>query len=210
MAVSLKKNESVSLSKAVEELANLTIGLGWDVAKRGHNIDCDSSVIVLTGNNKPKSKGLLGGLFKKAEEDTGVGTLQRTSDVVYFGNRRHSSGCIYHNGDNLTGAGDGDDEQINVNLNDMPADVKRLVVVVNIYACRSRGQHFGMIDNCYARIVDNGTRKEICRYNLSEDYSGKTAMILGELYRENNEWHFKAIGEGTTDTDIKSLASRYE
>lgn len=201
MAVSLRKNEVCNLSKEVRELTKVTVGLGWDVAKRGHSIDCDSSVIVLTES----SKGMFGLLKKNTEAK-----LNSKKDIVYFGNKRHESGCIVHNGDNLTGAGDGDDEQININLKNMPEEVKKLTVVVNIYACRSRGQHFGMIDNCYARIVDDGTGKEICRYNLSDDYSGMTAMILGELYRENGEWHFEAIGKGTKDADIMELAARFQ
>lgn len=203
MAVSLTKGDKVNLSKEVEKLANVTVGLGWDMAKRGYNIDCDSSVFLLTGGG---SKSGFLGLFKGNDG----AKLRRKSDIVYYGNQRHTSGCVLHHGDNLTGEGDGDDEQISINLKNMPKDVERIVIVINIYACRSRGQHFGMIKNCYARIVDDATRKEICRYNLSDNYDGDTAMIVGEFYRENDEWHFEAVGKGTKDGDISSLAHRYE
>lgn len=198
MAVSLKKGEKVNLSKAVERLAKVTVGLGWDMATRGSNIDCDASVFAL----RTKKTGFFGRTTEK---------LCNSKDIVYYGNKMHSSGCIKHHGDNLTGEGDGDDEQITINLKDMPEDITRIVVVINIYACRSRGQHFGMIKNCFARVVDNGTNQEICRYNLSNgEYDKETAMVVCELYRENGEWNFEAIGKGTRDGDIPSLAKRYE
>lgn len=198
MAVSLTKGEKVNLSKAVESLAKVTVGLGWDMATRGHNVDCDASVFVL----RTKKSGFFG---KEAEK------LTDDRDVIYFGNRNHSSGCIKHHGDNLTGAGDGDDEQITIDLKNMPEDITRLVVVINIYNCKSRGQNFGMIKNCFARVVDNGVSKEICRYNLSNgEYDSATAMVVCEFYKENGEWHFGAVGEGTKDGDISSLARRYK
>lgn len=217
MAVSLKKGEKVNLSKAVEKLANVTVGLGWDMAENGNSIDCDSSVFVLRQSTKIKDKIVKGGflnLFHKTEhESVKVDALKRSDDIVYYGNLTHSTGCIKHRGDNLVG-GTGkrnDDEQIAINLKDMPDAAKRLVVVVNIYNCKPRRQHFGMVKNCYARIVDDATKEEICRYNLTDNYNGKTALIVGELYRdENGEWQFKAIGEGTNDGSISELAERYK
>lgn len=212
MSVSLVKGDKVNLSKEVEKLTKVTVGLGWDMANRGSNIDCDSSVFVLT-TEKPVEKKSFLGIFKKAVESGDENAVLRSgADIIYYGHLEHSNGCIKHRGDNLVG-GSGkrnDDEQIAINLKNMPEDVKKLVVVVNIYSCRSRSQHFGMIKNCYARIVDDGTQKEICKFNLTDDYSGSTALVLGELYRNGEEWEFKAVGKGTKDTDIESLSKRYK
>lgn len=189
MSISLSKGQKISLSKEVDGLSKVVVGLGWDAAKKGlfggtPNIDCDASAIALDSKGRYKS-------------------------VAYFGQRSIAQGCIKHHGDNLTGAGDGDDEQITVNLADMPSDVEKVVFVVNIYACSSRKQDFGMIKNAFIRLVDASTKKEICKYNLSENYSGKTAMIFGEVYKHNGEWKFNAMGQGTTDTSITELVDRY-
>lgn len=217
MAVSLTKGQKVNLSKAVEKLANVTVGLGWDMAQSGSRIDCDSSVFVLRESTKRISKKVksgLFGLFSKVETDEVTEcSLTRSDDIIYYGNLAHDSGCVKHRGDNLVG-GKGkrnDDEQIAIDLKKMPPDIKKLVVVVNIYNCRVKGQHFGMIKNCYARIVDDATKEEICRYNLTDGYDKCTALIVGELYRdENDEWQFKAIGEGTQDGSISDMAKRYK
>lgn len=179
MAVSLTKGQKVNLSKAVEKLANVTVGLGWDMAQNGNSIDCDSSVFVLRESTKQISKKIKSGLFgifsKTKTEEVAECGLTRSDDIVYYGNLTHDSGCIKHRGDNLVG-GTGkrnDDEQIAIDLKKMPEDIKKLVVAVNIYNCRVRGQHFGMIKNCYTRIVDDATKEEICRYNLTDDYKWK-------------------------------------
>lgn len=112
-------------------------------------------------------------------------------------------------GDNLTGAGDGDDEQIVVDLSRLPQEYDRIVLVVNIYQALQRKQHFGMIENAFIRLVDGKTNREMCKYNLTENYSGMTAMIFGEVYRHNGEWKFNAIGQGTNDPGIGQLAQRY-
>ena len=196
MSVSLQKGQKVSLSKENAGLANVMIGLGWDeaqptsrgfFAKKPKPIDCDASVILLQ-NGKFVDKG----------------------DLVYFGNLRHKSGTVQHMGDNLTGEGDGDDEQILVDLSKVPAVYDRLVVVVNIYQAVQRGQQFGMIRNAFIRLVDGKTNREMCRYNLTDDYNGMTAMIFGEVYRHNGEWKFNAIGQGTTDPGLGELVSRYQ
>ena len=129
---------------------------------------------------------------------------------MYFGNLRHSSGAIVHQGDNLTGAGEGDDEQVMVDLPKIPANVDKLVFTVNIYDANVRHQHFGMIRNAFIRIVDTESGKEMCRFNLSEDYSGRTGMIVGEIYRHNGEWKFNPVGEGVTDASrLDSLVRLY-
>ena len=150
------------------------------------DIDCDASAIMLKD-----------------------GKLRGSKDIVYFRNLKHSSGTVQHMGDNLTGAGDGDDEQIFIDLASVPADYDKIVIVVNIYQAASRNQHFGMIKNAYVRIIDQRNNSEICRYNLTEDYSGQLAMIFGEVYRHNGEWKFNAIGQGTQDHGIDDLAKRY-
>lgn len=190
MSVNLVKGQKLNLSKEVTGLSKVMIGLGWDAAKKGlfrttPDIDCDASAIIL-------------------------GTDDKLIDVVYFGNRSGAKKCVYHHGDNLTGDGDGDDEQITVDLANMPESVGKIVFVVNIFGCEQRKQDFGMIKNAFIRLVDVSTGKEICKYNLSENYSGKTAMIFAEVYKKDNEWKFNAIGHGTTDKNIRMLADRYK
>ena len=201
MSVNLQKGQKVNLKKSDgEALSRIRIGLGWDPVeqKKGGlfgsifggsapDIDCDASVIVCKG-----------------------GRLSGKKDVVYFGNLKHPSGAIVHTGDNLTGEGEGDDEQIKVDLTAVPEAYDKLVFVVNIYDCESRKQDFGMIQNAFIRICDERTGAEFCRYNLSESYAGMTAMIFGEIYRHNGEWKFNAIGQGTKDTGLQGLAKRYQ
>lgn len=194
MSISLQKGQKVSLSKENAGLSKVVIGLGWDEVqqKRGlfapkpQDIDCDASALLLTG-----------------------GRLADKDDVVYFGNLRHKSGTVQHMGDNLTGAGEGDDEQIVVDLSRVPEQYDRIVIVVNIYQAVNRRQHFGMIQNAFIRLVDSRNNNEMCKYNLTENYSGMTAMIFGEVYRHNGEWKFNAMGQGTNDTGIGELANRY-
>ena len=154
MSVSLQKGQKVSLSKDNAGLSKVLVGLGWDEVqqKRGlfapkpQPIDCDASAILLRN-----------------------GKLCAKEDLVYFGNLRHMTGTVQHMGDNLTGAGDGDDEQILVDLAAIPAEYDRIVIVVNIYQAYQRKQHFGLIQNAFIRLVDGRNNVEMCRYNLSED-----------------------------------------
>ena len=199
MSVSLQKGQKVSLSKGNDGLNKVIVGLGWDEAQKASggflgglfggsqaSIDCDASALMLKN-----------------------GKLTDKKDIIYFGNLKHVSGTVVHMGDNLTGAGDGDDEQIVIELNRVPADYDRIVVVVNIYQAVQRRQSFGMIQNAFIRIVDTRTNQELCKYNLSENYDGMTAMIFGEIYRHNGEWRFNAIGQGTTDPGTGELTRRY-
>ena len=131
-------------------------------------------------------------------------------NCVYFGNLRHSSGAIIHQGDNLTGAGEGDDEQILVNLSKIPADVHKLVFVVNLYDAKSKNQHFGMIRNAYIHLADMEKANEICRFNLSENYNEMTGLVVGEIYRKDGEWKFNAIGQGIKEASrLQSLLKLY-
>lgn len=194
MSVSLQKGQKVSLTKDNEGLSRIIIGLGWDEVeqKRGffapkpQEIDCDASAILLTN-----------------------GRLVDKNDIVYFGNLTNSSRTVMHQGDNLTGAGEGDDEQIIVDLAALPQNYDKIVFVVNIYQAFQRKQNFGMIKNAFIRIVDARNNNEILKYNLSEDYSGMTAMIFGEVYRYNGEWKFSAIGQGTNDPGLGELVNRF-
>ena len=193
MSVNLQKGQKVDLTKGNSGLKTLVVGLGWDEAPRKfslftkhEDIDCDASALLLKN-----------------------GKLTGNVDVVYYGNLTHRSGAVRHCGDNLTGAGDGDDEQIIVELTKVPAEYDKIVFTVNIYHAYQRKQHFGMIRNAFIRVVDADSGKELCKYNLSENYDGKTAMIFGEVYRYNGEWKFGAIGEPTNDPSINETVQRY-
>lgn len=187
MSVNLQKGQKVELRKSNgSELRKVVVGLGWDEVKRGglffrpQAIDCDASAILCID-----------------------GKCVSVQDVVYFGNLNHKSRAVKHMGDNLTGAGDGDDEQIMIDLSALPAEYDRIGIVVNIYQARQRNQHFGLIQNAFVRIMDADNNQEMCKYNLTEDYSNMTAMIFGELYKKNGVWKFNAMGQGTTDPGLK-------
>lgn len=194
MSISLQKGQKVSLTKDNAGLSRVIIGLGWDevqqkkgfFAPKPQAIDCDASAIMLQN-----------------------GHLANQGDIVYFGNLRHHTGAVAHMGDNLTGAGDGDDEQIVVDLSSVPAQYDKIVIVVNIYQAAQRNQHFGMIQNAFCRLVDARNNTELCKYNLTESYPGMTAMIFGEVYRHNGEWKFNAVGQGTTDPGLGELIKRF-
>lgn len=194
--ISLQKGQKISLTKDNAGLNRVVVGLGWDEAKQSKGlfsfkapqaIDCDASVVMLTNGKLADVK----------------------RDVVFFGNLKHASGSVAHMGDNLTGAGDGDDEQIVIDLANVPAQYDRIVIVVNIYQAVMRKQHFGMIENAFCRVVDARNNQELCRYNLTENYSNMTSMIFGEVYRHNGEWKFNAIGQGTTDPGLGELVRKY-
>lgn len=195
MAVSLKKGQKVSLTKDNEGLNTVMVGLGWDEVKaskglfsrKQQDIDCDASALLCQD-----------------------GKVVRKEDIVYFGNLRHQSGAVQHMGDNLTGAGDGDDEQVLVELKKIPESYDKIVFVVNIYQAQKRNQHFGMVKNCFIRIVDGRNNQELLRYDLSENYDQMTALIFGEVYRHNDEWKFSAIGQATQDDGLGQLVSRFQ
>lgn len=205
MAVNLQKGQRVDLRKSDgTALRRVMVGLGWDEA----------------GKSEVKSGGFFGSLFGGGSNTQDIdcdataflcknSKIVSTDDIVYFGNLEHSSGAVRHMGDNLTGEGEGDDEQIFVDLEDMPSGYDRIIFVVNIYKARERNQHFGMIRNAFIRICDNENGREMCRYNLSENYDGMTAMVFGEIYLRNGQWRFSAIGEGVKDNSISELARRF-
>lgn len=198
MAVNLQKGQKVDLRKSDgSALRRVMVGLGWDEVKKPgglfgglfsftQDIDCDATAFLCVG-----------------------GKLRGLDDIVYFGNLKHKSGCVRHMGDNLTGAGEGDDEQIYVELSSLPSQYDKVIFVVNIYKARERHQHFGMIRNAFIRICDDETHNELCKYNLSENYDDMTAMIFGEIYLRNGQWRFNAIGQATKDNSIEELARRF-
>ena len=175
MPVSLSKGGNVSLSKEAPGLANVVIGLGWDArATDGADFDLDASVFLVADTGKVRSD----------------------SDFIFYNNKIGGNGSVEHMGDNKTGQGDGDDEQVKIDLAKVPADVKRLVFAVTIHEADGRKQNFGQVSNAFMRVINAAGQAELARYDLSEDYSTETALIFGEIYRSGEEWKFKAVGAG--------------
>lgn len=176
MPINLQKGQKVSLTKGNPGLKNIMIGLGWDVNRYdgGADFDLDAAVFMLGENGKTPT----------------------SDEFIFYGNLVHKSGAIEHMGDNLTGQGDGDDEQIKVDLTKVPDNIQKMDFTVTIYEADKRHQNFGQVDNAYIRIVDENTKEELIRYDLGEDFSIETAVVVGEIYRYNGEWKFNAIGSG--------------
>lgn len=176
MAINLQKGQKVDLTKGNPSLTKIMVGLGWDVNRYdgGADFDLDASAFLLGANGKVISD----------------------ADFVFYGNLKHNSGSVEHMGDNLTGEGEGDDEQIVVDLSKVPANVEKIAFTVTIYEAEQRRQNFGQVSNSYIRILDETTNQEIIHYDLGEDFSIETAVVVGELYRHNGEWKFNAIGSG--------------
>ncbi len=175
MAISLSKGGNVSLTKSAPGLTNILIGLGWDArATDGAGFDLDASGFMLTTAGKVRSD----------------------ADFIFFNQPASADGSVKHLGDNTTGAGDGDDEQITVDLTKVPADVDKLAIAVTIHEAEARKQSFGMVSQAFVRVVNAADNSEIVRYDLSEDFSIETALIFGEVYRNAGEWKFRAVGQG--------------
>ena len=175
MPVSLSKGGNVSLSKEAPGLTSVIVGLGWDVrTTTGTDFDLDASAIVVDATGKVLSDG----------------------HFVFFNNLKTPDGAVEHTGDNLTGAGEGDDEQVKVNLVGLPPNAERIVFPVSIYDGAGRGQSFGQVRNAFIRVLNAAGGTEIARYDLTEDASTETAMIFGELYRNGAEWKCRAVGQG--------------
>jgi len=175
MAVSLSKGGNVSLSKEAPGLTKILVGLGWDPrVTDGAEFDLDASVFLCGENGK----------------------VRADNDFIFYNNKKSADGSVEHMGDNRDGEGEGDDEQVKIDLSAVPADVKKLSFAVTIHEAASRGQNFGQVSNAFMRIVNQAGEAELARYDLSEDYSTETAMIFGEVYRHNDEWKFKAVGAG--------------
>lgn len=176
MPINLSKGQKISLTKGNPGLKNVVVGLGWDVNAydTGGDFDLDAAAFLLG--------------------DSGRVTGQQ--DFVFYGNLTHTSGAVVHLGDNLTGAGDGDDEQIKVDLSKVPADITKIAFTATIYDAETRRQNFGQVNNAFIRIYNEATGEELLRYDLGEDFSIETAVVFGELYKNNGEWKFNAIGSG--------------
>ncbi|CDH44491.1 TerD family protein [Candidatus Contendibacter odensensis] len=175
MAISLNKGGKLSLSKEAPDLKKVLVGLGWDArATDGVDFDLDASAFLLGAGDKARSE----------------------ADFIFYNQLKSACGSVQHTGDNLTGAGEGDDETIMVDLSRVPAEVQKIAVTVTIHEAEQRRQNFGQVMNAYIRLVNAETNVEVARYDLAEDASTETAMIFGELYRHGGEWKFSAVGQG--------------
>lgn len=175
MAISLQKGGNVNLSKEAPSLKKLIIGLGWDPrATDGAAFDIDGSAFLLKADGK----------------------VRADNDFIFYNNLTSTDGSVTHLGDNTSGAGDGDDEKVSIDLSMVPAEIEKITVGVTIHDAEARRQNFGMVSKAYIRCLDANGDKELARYDLSEDGSTETAMVFGEIYRHNGEWKFKAIGQG--------------
>ncbi len=188
MALNLQKGQKIDLTKGNPGLHKLLVGLGWGTNKYngGYDFDLDTAVFLLKGDNKVSSN----------------------QDFIYYGNLKHVSGSIEHMGDNLIGGTGGDDEQIKVDLGKVPDDIERIAIVVTIYDAEKRKQNFGQVHNAYIHIVDTTTGNELLRYDLDEDFSIETSMVVGEIYKYKGEWKFNAVGSGFKG-GLKSLCLNY-
>jgi tellurium resistance protein TerD len=175
VGVSLSKGGNVSLTKEAPGLTAVIVGLGWDVrTTTGTEFDLDASAIVVGADGKVLSD----------------------KHFIFFNNLTSPDGSVEHTGDNLTGEGEGDDEQVKINLASLPAEVDKVVFPVSIYDAETRSQSFGQVRNAFIRVVNQAGEAEIARYDLSEDASTETAMVFGELYRNGADWKFRAVGQG--------------
>lgn len=187
MAVTLSKGGNVSLAKADPTMKNVLIGLGWDNRSTdGQDFDLDASAFLLKSDGKVRSD----------------------VDFIFYNNLKSADGSVAHTGDNRTGEGDGDDESLIVKLDSIASDVDKIVFVVTIHDAQARRQSFGQIANAFIRLVNNDSKAEVARYDLSEDASTETAMLFGELYRHNGEWKFRAVGQGYAG-GLASVCAQY-
>ncbi|AOK18472.1 MULTISPECIES: TerD family protein [Burkholderia cepacia complex] len=187
MALTLQKGGNLSLSKEAPGLTRILVGLGWDPrATDGTEFDLDASAFLLGANGK----------------------VRGDADFIFYNQLKSPDGSVEHTGDNRTGAGDGDDEVIKVDLSRVPADVDKVAFTVTIHDADARKQNFGQVSNSFIRIVNETNGAEVVRYDLAEDASVETAMIFAELYRHNNEWKFRAVGQGYAG-GLRALANGY-
>lgn len=185
--INLVKGQKVDLTKDNANLKHLRVGLGWDANRfDGSAFDLDACAFLLNKDGKARIEG----------------------DMVYYNHLTHDSGAVKHSGDNLTGDGGGDDETIFVDLSKVPNNIEKIDFAITIYMAQERMQNFGMVQNAYVRVLDDDTNEELVRYDLSEDYSTETALVMGELYRHGNEWKFTAIGSGFAK-GLEGLVSMY-
>ncbi|MCU1405124.1 MAG: chemical-damaging agent resistance protein [Glaciihabitans sp.] len=178
MALKLSKGENLSLLKADPTITKAMIGLGWDIrTTAGRAFDLDASAILVGANGKVRSD----------------------ADFIFYGQMQDAIGSVVHLGDNRTGEGEGDDEQILIDLNLVPADVAKVVIAVSIYEAQAHNLNFGQVRNSFVRIVNNDTQSELAHYELGEEVASENAVIFAEIYRYNGEWRFRAVGQGYTN-----------
>ncbi|MGG4218188.1 TerD family protein [Paenibacillus jamilae] len=179
MAINLSKGQKIDLTKTNPGLSKITVGLGWDTNKYdgGKDFDLDVSVFLANADGK----------------------VETEKNFVFFNNPQNENGSVVHTGDNRTGEGDGDDEQIKVDLSSVPANVEKIAFTITIYEAQERSQNFGQVSRAYARIVNEANNEELVRFDLGEDFSIETGVVVGELYRHSGEWKFNAIGSGYQD-----------
>ena len=188
MPVNLSKGQKVDLTKTNPGLKKILVGLGWDINKYDGGFDFDlDAAAFLCGDN---------------------GQVSSDADFIFYNNKMHSSGSVEHAGDNLTGAGDGDDEVIRIDLSLLPANVSKVDFTVTIHDADARRQNFGQVNNAYIRVLDEVSGTELIRYDLEEDFSIETAVVVGEIYRNNGEWKFNAIGSGF-DGGLEALCRNF-
>jgi tellurium resistance protein TerD len=188
MAISLQKGQKVDLTKGNRGLSKIVVGLGWDTNRYsgGAEFDLDASAFLLTE----------------------AGKVRAEKDFVFYNQPKHESGSVFSTGDNRTGAGEGDDEQVKVDLSKVPADIAKVAFAVTIHDADARKQNFGQVSNAYIRVVDEASNVELLRYDLGEDYSIETAVVIAEIYRAGKEWKFNAIGSGFKG-GLAALATNY-
>lgn len=187
MGVSLAKGSNVSLSRVSPRLRSILIGLGWDARSTdGDDFDLDASVFMLNEQGKVRSD----------------------DDFIFYNNLLSKCKSVQHQGDNRTGAGDGDDEAIVIDLEKVPSNIQKFAITVTIHEANKRRQNFGQVSDAFMRIVNTDDNSEMARFDLSEDYSTETAMIFGEVYKHNGEWKFKAVGQGFTG-GLEAMCSNY-
>ncbi|KOA18915.1 general stress protein 16U [Clostridium homopropionicum DSM 5847] len=176
MAINLSKGQKISLTKEAPGLKEAIIGLGWDTKfyDGGYDFDLDASAFLIGQN----------------------GRVNNDLDFVFYNNLKHPSASVIHTGDNRTGDGDGDDEQIIIDFSKVPENIAKIAITVTIHEAQARGQNFGQVSNAFVRIINKETGEEVLRYDLSEDFSIETALVFCELYRHNDEWKFSAVGSG--------------
>ena len=185
MAISLQKGGNVSLSKTDPGLVNALVGLGWDARSTdGAAFDLDASVFLVGDSGKVLSDG----------------------HFIFYNQKTYPDGSVVHSGDNTTGAGEGDDETVSINLPGVDPLIQRIVFAVTIHEAEARKQNFGMVRNAFMRVLNKDSNTELARFDLSEDYSTETAMVFGEVYRNGAEWKFKAVGQGFAG-GLKALAT---
>ena len=187
MAISLNKGGNISLSKTDPQLKHIHVCLSWDArATDGNDFDLDASVFLVKSDNK----------------------VRDDADFIFYNQLKSRDGSVEHTGDNRTGLGDGDDEVIKVSLDKIPAEISKIVIAVTIHEAEQRRQNFGQVHNAAIRLVNLDTNVEVTRYDLSEDASVETAMIFGEIYRYNDEWKFRAVGQGYSG-GLRALAIQH-